>query len=133
MITGDRDAIGSIVGFNPNVESSSLSGPRSVYAVKMFERNKPRKRKMSKYETFAVEIPVNDPEAMDEFQKAMNAYWDEMNNLITEEADKLGIPYGAMSDIFYLRTRSRWTQEKEDYLIKLTREGKDFPNMMEDF
>ena len=87
----------------------------------------------NKTETFAIEIPVNDPEAMDEFQKAMDEYYNEMDRYTAEEAEKLGVDVGAMSDILYLHTRSRWTQEKEDYLIKLVKEGKPLPNIMEDF
>jgi hypothetical protein len=70
---------------------------------------------------------------MDEFQKAQDEYYDSLEEVIQNEADKLGISYGAMCDIHYLRTRSRWTQEKEDYLIKLDKEGKPGPNIMEDF
>lgn len=83
-----------------------------------------------KQESFSIEIPINDEEEMDEFQKAMDAYHDEMNRLIEEEANKLGISFFDMADIWYLRSRSRWTQEKEDYLIKLAKEGKELPNVL---
>lgn len=85
---------------------------------------------MSKHENFSVEIPVNDPEAMEEFQKAMDEYHDEMVQEISEEANKLGIAFLDMSTIWYLRSRSRWTQEKEDHLIKLAQEGKPLPNVL---
>jgi lysophospholipase L1-like esterase len=88
---------------------------------------------MPRHETFSIEIPVNDPKAMDAFQKAMNEYYDDLTRTIEKEAEELGIPIGAMSDVWYLRSRSRWTQEKEDYLIRLARKGKQLPNMMEDF
>lgn len=85
---------------------------------------------MPKHETFSVEIPVDDPEAMDEFNKAMDKYQDEMSRQISEEANKLGIAFLDMSTIWYLRSRSRWTQEKEDHLIKLAQEGKPLPNVL---
>jgi hypothetical protein len=84
----------------------------------------------NKTENFAIEIPVNDPEVMGEFQKAMDKCCEDMNKYTIEEAEKLGVSIRAMSDILYLRTRSRWTQEKEDYLIKLAKEGKPLPNVM---
>lgn len=87
----------------------------------------------SGYGSFSVEIPVGDDEKMDAFQKAMDDYHDELNKLIEVEAKKLGISDLDMGDIYYLRTRSRWTQEKENYLIKLAREGKPLPPTCEDF
>ena len=83
-----------------------------------------------KQESFSIEIPINEEEAMDEFQKVMDDYHDETNRLIEEEANKLGISFFDMADIWYLRSRSRWTQEKEDYLIKLAKEGKELPNVL---
>jgi hypothetical protein len=88
---------------------------------------------MPRHGTFSFEIPIDDPEAMDVFQKAMDEYHDELTHLIKKEAEELGIPIGAMSDVWYLRSRSRWTQEKEDYLIRLAKDGKPLPNIMEDF
>jgi lysophospholipase L1-like esterase len=85
---------------------------------------------MSKHENFIVEIPVNDEKAMEEFQKAMDDYHDEMNRQISEEAHRLGIAFLDMSTIWYLRSRSRWTQEKEDHLIKLAQDGKPLPNVL---
>ena len=88
---------------------------------------------MPRHGSFSIEIPFGDDEKMDAFQKAMDVYQDEQNKLIDEEAKKLGISVGAMSDVWYLRSRSRWTQEKEDYLIRLAKDGKDLPFIMEDF
>jgi hypothetical protein len=84
---------------------------------------------MPKHGAFIVEISVNNPEALDRFQEAMNVHQDEMDKMITAESDKLGVSFSDMSDIWYLRSRSRWTQEKEDYLIKLAKEGKKLPNI----
>ena len=88
---------------------------------------------MARHESFSIEIPINDDKAMDAFQKAMDAYHDEMDKMIAKEAKELGIDVGAMNEIWYLRSRSRWTQERENYLINLAKEGKELPNMMEDF
>ena len=65
-------------------------------------------------------------EIMDEIQKN----WETNAELISEQ---FSIPLNAAYAILYLRTRSRWTIEKEDYLIKLAKEGKPLPNMYEDF
>lgn len=85
---------------------------------------------MTKHESFAIEIPINDPEAMEKFQEAMDDYHDQQYKLVAAEAERLGIPIDPMFDIWYLRSRSRWTQEKEDYLIQLAREGKELPNVL---
>lgn len=85
-------------------------------------------------QTFRVEIPFNDSKAMEEFQKLMDRAADAVNDYEQKEMDRLGITNDLdMMDIIYLRSRSRWTQEKEDYLIRLSKEGKKFPFMMEDF
>ena len=47
--------------------------------------------------------------------------------------EEFGISPDAAINICYLRTRSRWTQEKEDYLIRLAREYKPLPDMYDDF
>ncbi len=79
---------------------------------------------------FSVEIPVNDPQKMKEFTDAMNKMQDELVKYWSGVADELGIGYVDATSICYLRTRSRWTQEKEDYLISLAKEGKPLPNVM---
>jgi hypothetical protein len=38
-------------------------------------------------------------------------------------ANELGISYGAAWDVHYLRNRSRWTQDKENKLIELAKQG----------
>lgn len=45
-------------------------------------------------------------------------------------AEELNVSPGCAIDILYLRTRSRWTQELEDELIRLHKEGNP-PNIME--
>lgn len=63
-------------------------------------------------------------------EEALLEWQEQTTKYIEEEADRLHLTLGEMSDIYYLRTRSRWTQEKEDYLIQLAKEGKPFPNIM---
>ena len=66
---------------------------------------------------------------MEEFQKVMNKVNDAMVKDAESIAEEFGISIGQASNIRYLRTRSRWTQEKEDYLIKLAQENKELPNV----
>lgn len=81
--------------------------------------------------TVAVDIPNSMTQGdWEELQEAMNAWQDAQTFYIISEAKRLGIGEGYMADIYYLRTRSRWTQEKEDYLIGLAKEHKEFPNIM---
>jgi len=74
---------------------------------------------------FAIEIPVGDDEAMGQFQEMMDKLAEETNKYTDEVAEKHDLTFGQASDVVYLRTRSRWTQELEDRLIKELKEGKD--------
>jgi hypothetical protein len=67
--------------------------------------------------------------------------WEKFNNLMVDlqnehvqlaesEAEKLGISYDLASDIIYLRSRSRWTFDKEQKLIELGKRGIR-PNIMD--
>lgn len=56
-----------------------------------------------------------------------------MENYTKDEANKLGVSFGCALDIIYLRSRSRWTQEKENYLIYCDKNNIPSPNIMEDF
>ena len=85
----------------------------------------------SEYETFSIEIPVNEPEKMKAFQELMNNQACEMNQHIREVAEKLGVSEGVAQDIVYLRTRSRWSQEKENHLLALAKAGQPLPNIMD--
>ena len=84
-------------------------------------------------DTFIVEVPGPGTEAMDQFQEAMDAYHAQALKDIQAEALKLGISDDNMSDIWYLRSRSRWTQRKEDFLISLAKAGEPLPPIMDDF
>jgi hypothetical protein len=84
-------------------------------------------------ETFSVNIPLDDEEAMNQFQKFMDLLWDENQKYTLELAQELGITENCASDIVYLRSRSRWTQEKENYLIWLDQHNMELPNFNDDF
>lgn len=45
-------------------------------------------------------------------------------------AKELGVSSKAAGLIQYLRSRSRWTQEKEDHLIFLDKQWKKLPNVL---
>jgi hypothetical protein len=86
-----------------------------------------------KHTGFSVEVPLDDQEAMKRFDDAMAEMQDEHWKYVENTAKELGVSDGAASDICYLRTRSRWTQEKEDYLVRLAKAGQPLPNIFEDF
>lgn len=84
-------------------------------------------------ELTTISIHANDEtteEEWDQINAVLSQVQDEAVVYIKSEAERLGIDERYMSDIFYLRSRSRWTQEKEDYLISLAREGKPFPDIL---
>lgn len=74
-------------------------------------------------QSFICEIPVNDPEKMQEFQTAMNEYHSSLNDYIQELAKTLNISDGLALDVWYLRTRSRWTQSLENAFIQASKDG----------
>lgn len=79
---------------------------------------------------FALEVPVNDEEAMKKFNDLMNDINDNMVDYTEKVAQELGINKHDAVSIVYLRSRSRWTQEKEDHLIQLSKHGKSLPNVL---
>ena len=79
-------------------------------------------------ETFAIEMPkADDKKAWDAFnnlmQEIQEAQIKEMDNL----SEELDISFNCASLIMYLRTRSRWTLEREQKLIQMDKEGKTLP------
>lgn len=78
-------------------------------------------------QSFSVEIPVNDPKAMEEFQEVMNSLQDAMMDYEAQIAKELNCSEWAACDIIYLRSRSRWTQELENEILRLDKEGKHPP------
>jgi len=83
-------------------------------------------------DTFCIEMNEKDlenKEAMDALNDFMDEWQDAMVKYILEEAKRLGVSDKCAGDIIYLRTRSRWTQELEDELIRMDKAGEPAPNM----
>lgn len=83
-----------------------------------------------KLQSFCCAIPIDDPAAMAEFQKIMDANAEATNKYILEITKELDVSDSCAMDVVYLRGRSRWTQELENKLIKLHKENKP-PNVYE--
>lgn len=73
--------------------------------------------------TFSCEIPFDDPKAMNEFQKMMDKIHDATTKYIKNLMVELNISQACAFDVWYLRTRSRWTEQLEIELIELHRNG----------
>jgi len=72
---------------------------------------------------FSVEVPVDNESKMEEFFDLMNKQQDEVEKYIKSLATELDVSYGCACDVYYLRSRSRWTQELEDGLIESHKNG----------
>lgn len=84
--------------------------------------------------TFIMDYPnPTDHNAMDDFQKIMDALSAAAYADLQKIAAALEITEGQAADIQYLRTRSRWTQTKEDYLVWCFKNGHTAPDIMSDF
>lgn len=81
-------------------------------------------------DTFCLEL---DPNMSQEDWDKFNEDMDKVNQALVEEAieisKKLGISEDCALDIQYLRTRSRWTQEAEDELVRMDKAGEERPNI----
>ena len=64
---------------------------------------------------------------MDEIQ---DDYYNELESYLKSLAEELDCSDACAGDVWYLRQRSRWTQELEDKLIRLYEEGTP-PNICE--
>jgi hypothetical protein len=86
-------------------------------------------------ETYSVELPnpEDNKEVWDQFQALMDNIQDDWDISARELSFRLNISTECASDILYLRTRSRWSQENEDYLIWLGQNNKPLPNINDDF
>ena len=73
--------------------------------------------------SFVIDIPVDDKQKMEEFQELMDEYHDEITDYIHNLSIKLGVSEGVARDIWYLRTRSRWTQDLENQIIAAAKAG----------
>ena len=79
---------------------------------------------------FSVEMPLNDPEAMKQFNDAMDDLYMATLDYIRELAKDLDITETCAFDVYYLRGRSRWSEELEAELIGLHKDHNP-PNMCE--
>ncbi len=84
-------------------------------------------------ETYCISVENPTQKDLNALTELMNKAQDEIVKYIDQLAIDLGVDYSAAEDIYYLRTRSRHTQEKEDYLVWLAKNGKSMPNILEDF
>lgn len=81
-------------------------------------------------QNFVMTIPVDSPEQMEAFQKTMDEIHDATCKYIQNLAKELDVDESCAADVWYLRTRSRWTRELEAELIRLHRAGTP-PNVCE--
>ena len=79
-------------------------------------------------EVFVVDLPIGNSGRMKQFQAFMDEANDAMIKYIQELAKELGVSEACAQDVYYLRSRSRWTKELEQTLIQLHAQGKP-PNM----
>lgn len=66
---------------------------------------------------------LNNPRVMEAFQEVMNAWQDEMILEMQRLSQELNISNECAMHVQYLRSRSRWTAEKERELISLYAQG----------
>lgn len=57
------------------------------------------------------------------FDEVDDSYYIELAKELGALADTLGITYAQASDVLYLRSRCRWTQELENELFELYKNG----------
>jgi len=71
-------------------------------------------------EVFMIEMT---DENKDQIQDVINIVQDETAKYIQDLAGELQISEACAFDVWYLRTRSRWTQSLENELIQLHKDG----------
>jgi len=74
---------------------------------------------------------LDDKNAMSQLNEMMNDVQEGYNQQIKTIEKELNISDEYAGAIWYLRTRSRWTQELEDKLVLMARTGESCPNMNE--
>lgn len=81
---------------------------------------------------FVIDIPgiTATQEQKDAFNKLMDAWQEAMLEEQKNIAQNLNVTLYAAGLIQYLRSRSRWTQEKEDELVRLDQAGEELPNVL---
>lgn len=81
--------------------------------------------------TFCIQVPVDDPVKMQEFNKVMDEVHDANTQAIEDIAEEFGVDFQWAMDVWYLRTRSRWTEEVECELIRMAKAGEPRININE--
>lgn len=83
------------------------------------------------YDVVSVELSGDaTQEQKDELTELMGEWQDAMIEDQKDIAKTLNVSLGAASSIQYLRTRSRWTQNKENELVRLDQAGEKFPDVL---
>lgn len=79
---------------------------------------------MNNQQTYSINLSNMTDAQWDIFQKVMDMLHDEQTQYVNKLADEMKVGVDCANDIVYLRSRSRWTQELENQLIQLHKEGK---------
>ena len=79
---------------------------------------------------YSLSFDPNDEQQMAQFQQLMAELHEAYDQESQSIAKQLVVSLGCALDVQYLRSRSRWTQELEDRLIQLHREGRP-PNIFD--
>jgi hypothetical protein len=74
---------------------------------------------------------IKDPKVIDAVSSFLDEVADANEREITMIQREMGVTNRYACAIWYLSTRSRWTQELEDTLINMCKDGIDCPNMNE--
>ena len=84
------------------------------------------------YDVVKMDIPGTDAsqEEKDAFNKVMDAWQEAMLEDQKNIAKLLNVTLYTAGLIQYLRTRSRWTEEKEAELVRLDQAGETMPNVL---
>lgn len=69
-------------------------------------------------------------QTQEDWNKVQDDYYNEMEEYLKSLAEELGCSVACAGDVWYLRQRSRWSQELENELIRLYNEGTP-PNICE--
>jgi hypothetical protein len=85
---------------------------------------------MKSFRTVLSQNDINNEETMKQLRDEMDAMQGLHDKFVKNLTKELNVSVHCANDIVYLRSRSRWTQELEDELIKLHKEGNP-PNIFE--
>ena len=79
-------------------------------------------------DNYVIEIENPSDTDLDNLSDFMNKVQDETVKYVSDLSEELGVSEHCAGDVYYLRTRSRWSQELENELIEL-HQKKSPPNM----